>query len=72
MPDTHLSLNMEYSNRRIKIKLNGPVQRDSPQELKQIVGRVEEERKQFVLAAIVRIMKIRKSIKHTALIQAVS
>ena len=63
---------MEYSNESIEIKLNGPLERDPEQEEKETLGRVEEDRKYYVHVRIVNIMKNRKTMKHTALIRAVS
>ena len=63
---------MEYSNKRTKLKINGPLQQDFPQEVKQKLGRVDEERKMYLNTLIVRIMKNRKTLKHNALIQKVS
>lgn len=70
-PETVLHLNMEYNNKRTKFRINAAVQKESPQEIEQTMNSVEEDRKMYLQAAIVRIMKSRKVLKHNALIQEV-
>lgn len=67
-----VSLNMKYSNKRTKFRIAGIVQRETPQEVEQAHQAVDEDRKMYLQAAIVRIMKSRKVLKHNALIQEVS
>uniref|UniRef100_A0A0K8SH59 Cullin-2 n=3 Tax=Lygus hesperus TaxID=30085 RepID=A0A0K8SH59_LYGHE len=69
--DTVLSLNMEYSNKRTRLRITTAMQKESPQELEQTVTAVDEDRKLYLQAAIVRIMKSRKILRHNALIQEV-
>merc|ERR1711881_785145 len=59
-----ISLNMKYSNKRTKFRIGGTIQKETPAE-------VEEDRKMYLQAAIVRIMKSRKVLKHNQLIQEV-
>lgn len=66
-----LRLNLEYNNKRTKFRINAAVQKESPQEIEQTMNSVEEDRKMYLQAAIVRIMKSRKVLKHNALIQEV-
>lgn len=47
------------------------MQKETPQELEQTVTAVDEDRKLYLQAAIVRIMKSRKVLRHNALIQEV-
>ncbi|XP_045466158.1 cullin-2 [Harmonia axyridis] len=68
---TVLCLNMDYSNKRTKFRITAAVQKESPQEVEQTLNSVEEDRKMYLQAAIVRIMKARKVLKHNALIQEV-
>lgn len=63
---------MDYSNKRTKFRITAAVQKESPQEVEQTLNSVEEDRKMYLQAAIVRIMKARKVLKHNALIQEVS
>lgn len=70
-PETVLSLNMGYSNKRTKFKITAAIQKDTAQELEQTRSAVDEDRKMYIQAAIVRIMKARKLLKHNLLIQEV-
>jgi len=67
-----VSLNKDYVNKRSKFRISGAVQKETPQEVEQTHVSVEEDRKIFMQAAIVRIMKSRKVIKHNVLIQEVT
>ena len=69
--DTILRLNFDYSNKRTRLRISTALQKESPQELEQTVTAVDEDRKLYLQAAIVRIMKSRKVLKHNALIQEV-
>jgi cullin 2 len=69
--DSVISLNLKYTNKRTKFKIAGTVQKESPQEVEATHHAVEEDRKMYLQAAIVRIMKSRKLLKHNALIQEV-
>jgi len=70
-PDSVVSLNLKYTNKRTKFKIAGTVQKETPQEVEATHHAVEEDRKMYLQAAIVRIMKSRKLLKHNALIQEV-
>ena len=63
---------MKYSNKRTKFKIAGSVQKETPQEVEHTHHAVEEDRKMYLQAAIVRIMKSRKVLKHNQLIQEVN
>ncbi|KAK7110117.1 cullin-2-like [Littorina saxatilis] len=66
------TLNMNYSNKRTKFRINVAMsQRDTPQDVENTHSAVDDDRKMFVQAAIVRIMKARKVLKHNMLIQEV-
>ncbi|KAL1115891.1 hypothetical protein AAG570_006180 [Ranatra chinensis] len=69
--ETVLRLNFEYTNKRTRLRISTALQKESPQELEQTVTAVDEDRKLYLQAAIVRIMKSRKVLKHNALIQEV-
>ncbi len=66
-----ICLNLKYSNKRTKFRIAGTVQKETPQEVEQTHQAVEEDRKMYLQAAIVRIMKSRKVLKHNLLIQEV-
>uniref|UniRef100_T1JK90 Cullin family profile domain-containing protein n=1 Tax=Strigamia maritima TaxID=126957 RepID=T1JK90_STRMM len=66
-----LTLNMEYSNKRTKFKITAAIQKETPQEIDQTHSSVDEDRKLYLQAAIVRIMKARKVLRHNSLIQEV-
>ncbi|KAF2900626.1 hypothetical protein ILUMI_05565 [Ignelater luminosus] len=69
--ETTLRLNMDYSNKRTRFRITAAVQKETPQEVEHTMNSVEEDRKLYLQAAIVRIMKSRKVLKHNALIQEV-
>lgn len=66
-----LTLNTDYSNKRTKFRITAAAHRDSPQEVEQTLNAVDEDRKLYLQAAIVRVMKSRKVLKHTALVHEV-
>lgn len=70
--DTEMRLNLEYSNKRTRLRITTALQKETPQEVEQTVTAVDEDRKLYLQAAIVRIMKSRKVLRHNALIQEVS
>lgn len=70
-PETILRLNLEYSNKRTKFRITAAVQKESPQEVEHTMNSVEDDRKLYLQAAIVRIMKARKVLRHNELIQEV-
>jgi len=72
-PDTVISLNTGYANKRMKFKVVGTQIREPMQE-KEVAAThasIEEDRKMFLQAAIVRIMKTRRTLKHVDLVQEV-
>ncbi|XP_078035422.1 cullin 2 isoform X2 [Augochlora pura] len=72
--DTVLSLNFDYSNKRTKFRITGPLQRDVPHENNDTEAThrsVDEDRKLYLQAAIVRIVKSRKVLTHNQLVQEV-
>lgn len=62
---------MDYSNKRTKLRITAAMVRDSPQEVEQTMNAINEDRKLYLQAAIVRIMKSRRVLRHNALIQEV-
>lgn len=76
-PTSKLRLNLEFSSKRAKFKI-AVVQRDThyqqvreQNESEQTHSSIDEDRKLYIQAAIVRVMKSRKSAKHNQLIQEV-
>uniref|UniRef100_T1GVC2 Cullin neddylation domain-containing protein n=1 Tax=Megaselia scalaris TaxID=36166 RepID=T1GVC2_MEGSC len=67
--NTIISLNLEYSNKRTKFRITAALQKETPQEVEHTMTVVDEDRKLYLQAAIVRILKSRKVLKHNALIQ---
>lgn len=63
---------MNYSNKRTKLRIMSALQKDTPQEIEQTVNSVEDDRKTYLQAAIVRIMKARKVLRHNQLVNEVS
>lgn len=64
-------LNMSYTNKRTKFKIAAAVHKESAQEVELTRSAVDEDRKIYMQAAIVRIMKARKQLKHNTLIEEV-
>ncbi|XP_039546576.1 cullin-2-like [Pimephales promelas] len=69
--ESTFSLIMSFTSKRTKFKITTSMQKDTPQELEQTRSAVDEDRKMYLQAAIVRIMKARKILRHNALIQEV-
>ncbi|KAK7573920.1 hypothetical protein V9T40_011111 [Parthenolecanium corni] len=69
--DTVLTLNEKYYNKRTRLRITASLQKEAPMETTQTVASVEEDRKLFIQASIVRIMKSRKLLKHIALVQEI-
>uniref|UniRef100_A0A3Q4ARL0 Cullin family profile domain-containing protein n=1 Tax=Mola mola TaxID=94237 RepID=A0A3Q4ARL0_MOLML len=69
--ESTFSLNMSFTSKRTKFKITTSMQKDTPQEMEQTRSAVDEDRKMYLQAAIVRIMKARKMLRHNALIQEV-
>lgn len=69
--ETNLVLYTNYKNKRVRVYLNVPLKGEAKQETEQTLGNVDLDRKLFVQACIVRIMKTRKVMKHQQLINEV-
>ncbi|CAB4030005.1 cullin-2-like, partial [Paramuricea clavata] len=66
-----LSINTEFSSKRTKLKITVPVLRETAQEVHQFRSSIDEDRKLYIQATIVRVMKARKILKHNILMQEV-
>ncbi|CAG8786611.1 15718_t:CDS:2, partial [Racocetra persica] len=69
--DTEVKLNMGFTNKRNKIKISSSLQTETHQENDATRRSVDEDRKLYLQASIVRVMKSRKSLTHTSLVQEV-
>ncbi|XP_050536894.1 cullin-2 [Daktulosphaira vitifoliae] len=66
-----VTLNTSYTNKRTKLRITAALQKDTPQEIEQTVNSVEDDRKTYLQAAIVRIMKARKVLRHNQLVNEI-
>ncbi|KXN72068.1 Cullin-domain-containing protein [Conidiobolus coronatus NRRL 28638] len=72
LPKTQeFSLNLNYNNKRFKLKLTQSTAAEVQMEDKETVKKVEEDRKLYLQSVVVRIMKSRKVLTHTQLVQEV-
>ncbi|RKP08790.1 Cullin [Thamnocephalis sphaerospora] len=63
-----LSLNTSFTSKRNRIKLSSPLQIEAAQEAAATTRAVEEDRRLFMQAVLVRIMKSRRSLTHGELV----
>ncbi|KAI9178798.1 ubiquitin ligase (cullin) of SCF [Blastocladiella emersonii ATCC 22665] len=70
-PGSTYALNVAYNNKKTRMNLNVPIKAEIKTETDDTNKTVEEDRKLFLQAAIVRVMKTRRLLKHQALIQEV-
>ncbi|KAI7848482.1 Cullin [Circinella umbellata] len=67
---TQLSLNMAFTSKRTKIKVAAAAQTEQ-QESQTARKSIDEDRRMYLQAAIVRIMKSRKALTHVQLVQEI-
>lgn len=64
-----VALNRAFTSKRLKLKITAAVSADTPQQHAAVIESIEEDRKLYLQAAIVRIMKARKTLTHPQLVQ---
>jgi len=69
--DSEYNLNENFTNKRLKLKLTGSLQKETTKDNEETHKGIEEDRKLYLQAAIVRIMKARKVLNHVSLVQEV-
>ncbi|KAJ3333760.1 hypothetical protein HDU91_002853 [Kappamyces sp. JEL0680] len=64
-------LNMDFKSKKVKINLNIAIKSEAKAEVDDTHKTIEKDRELVIQAAIVRIMKTRKAMKHVQLMQEV-
>lgn len=69
--DDSFAVNMQYTSKRLKVRLLGAVQADTGEDIAKARHDVDKERRFLVQATIVRVLKSRRKVTHTELVQQV-
>eukprot|EP01088_Endostelium_zonatum_P018470 TRINITY_DN5947_c0_g1_i4.p1 TRINITY_DN5947_c0_g1~~TRINITY_DN5947_c0_g1_i4.p1 ORF type:complete len:494 (-),score=135.69 TRINITY_DN5947_c0_g1_i4:25-1506(-) len=64
-----VALNKAFVSKRMRFKVTTALTRETPKENEEAYKSISEERRSFLQAAIVRIMKARKTLNHANLVQ---
>ncbi|XP_060845005.1 cullin-2-like [Rhopalosiphum padi] len=67
----NVTLNMAFTNKRTKFHITSSVQKDLPQDTQHTINSVKDDRKVYLQANITRIMKVRKTLKYTQLVNEI-